>query len=153
MKIIYFAAPLFTMAERRFNEELVDAIQAGYDNQIGFIMPQKFGGSPAALYSQCLENLKICDEVVAMIDGAEMDAGTAFEIGVATAIGKKVIAVRTDFRKSGDMPNNSYANLMIGYAVTTLIVAIGRGQTVKDVGMLVREAIMPGISTYGVVGD
>ncbi len=153
MKIIYLAAPLFSLAERNFNAELSYAIQAGYDDQIGFIMPQKFDGNPPALYTQCIENIKIADIVLALIDGTEADAGVAFEVGIAKMTGKKIIGLRTDFRKSGDMPGNSYANLMIGYSMSVLIVAVDRNKSIKDVATMVREAIMPGISTFGELGD
>ncbi len=43
-----------------------------------------------------------CDVVVALLDGAQVDDGTAWEIGNAYATGKPIIGVRTDFRNAGD---------------------------------------------------
>ena len=40
--------------------------------------------------------------VVALLDGTQVDDGTAWEIGYAYAKGIPVIGIRTDFRKSGD---------------------------------------------------
>ncbi len=36
--------------------------------------------------------------VVAVLDGVEVDAGVAFEIGYAKAIGKPIIGLKTDYR-------------------------------------------------------
>ena len=47
--------------------------------------------------------IKNADMVVAVIDGADADSGTSWEMGYASALGKKVIALRTDFRRSGVM--------------------------------------------------
>jgi len=39
--------------------------------------------------------------MVAVIDGADADSGTSWEMGYASALGKPIIALRTDFRRSG----------------------------------------------------
>lgn len=46
--------------------------------------------------------LRTADGVFAVLDGAEIDSGTSSEIGFAAALGKPVIAYRSDFRMSGD---------------------------------------------------
>ena len=43
-----------------------------------------------------------CDVVVALLDGTQVDDGTAWEIGYAYAKGKPVVGIRTDFRNAGD---------------------------------------------------
>ncbi|MBJ6725993.1 nucleoside 2-deoxyribosyltransferase [Geomesophilobacter sediminis] len=40
--------------------------------------------------------------VLAVLDGAEVDSGTAGEVGFASALGKKCYGLRTDLRDSGD---------------------------------------------------
>jgi len=42
--------------------------------------------------------LSRCDMVVALLDGADVDSGVAFEIGYARGLGKPVLGVRTDYR-------------------------------------------------------
>jgi len=43
-----------------------------------------------------------CDVVVALLDGTQVDDGTAWEIGFAYAKNIPVIGIRTDFRHCGD---------------------------------------------------
>lgn len=42
------------------------------------------------------------DIVLAVLDGAEVDSGTASEIGFGCALGKRCYGLRTDLRDSGD---------------------------------------------------
>ena len=53
------------------------------------------------IYEHNKQALHDADIVVAIIDGADADSGTAWEMGYATALGKPVIALRTDFRMVG----------------------------------------------------
>jgi uncharacterized protein (DUF952 family)/nucleoside 2-deoxyribosyltransferase len=43
-----------------------------------------------------------CDAVLAVLDGSDVDSGTAAEIGFAAAAKRPVIGLRTDIRESGD---------------------------------------------------
>ena len=42
------------------------------------------------------------DLVVAVLDGTDVDSGTAAEIGFAAALGRPIFGLRTDFRPAGD---------------------------------------------------
>jgi nucleoside 2-deoxyribosyltransferase len=53
--------------------------------------------------------LNSSDIVVAVLDGVDVDSGTAWEIGYAYAKGKPVIGLRTDFRTLSD----GVVNLMV----------------------------------------
>lgn len=44
------------------------------------------------------------DALLAVLDGAEVDSGTASEVGFASALGKFVYGLRTDRRDCGDLP-------------------------------------------------
>jgi len=55
-----------------------------------------------------------CDLILGVLDGAELDSGTASEIGFAAALGKKCYGLRTDFRVSGDFEGISI-NLQVLY--------------------------------------
>ena len=46
--------------------------------------------------------IRACDGVLAVLDGSDVDSGTAAEIGFAAALGKPVVGVRTDLRITGD---------------------------------------------------
>ena len=46
--------------------------------------------------------LRDCEVVLAVLDGVDVDSGTAAEIGFAYALGKPVVGWRSDFRQAGD---------------------------------------------------
>lgn len=52
---------------------------------------------------ECNENgIRGADVIFAVLDGAEVDSGTASEIGFGSALGKKCYGLRTDMRDTGD---------------------------------------------------
>jgi nucleoside 2-deoxyribosyltransferase/predicted secreted protein len=112
---VYLAAPLFSEAERVFNESVARLLRA---HLIEVHLPQEAGDDSAARDSREQERLFLSnktaleesDLIVAIIDGADADSGTAWEIGYAFAQGKPVIALRTDFRRIG---HHEHVNLML----------------------------------------
>jgi nucleoside 2-deoxyribosyltransferase len=46
--------------------------------------------------------IRSCSLMVAVLDGADVDSGTASEVGFAAAHGLTVVGLRTDFRRSGE---------------------------------------------------
>jgi nucleoside 2-deoxyribosyltransferase len=46
--------------------------------------------------------VRAADAVFALLDGVDVDSGTAAEIGYAAAVGTPVVGYRTDWRTSGD---------------------------------------------------
>lgn len=48
------------------------------------------------------DGIRGADIVFAVLDGAEVDSGTASEVGFGSALGKKCYGLRTDMRDSGD---------------------------------------------------
>ena len=46
--------------------------------------------------------IRECDKLLAVIDGADVDSGTASELGFAAGICKPLYALRTDWRDSGE---------------------------------------------------
>lgn len=103
---VYLAAPLFSEAERRFNEALREFLQARFYD---VYLPQESGedgntrdpSSQQDMFDMHVRALDEADVVVAVVDGADADSGTSWEMGYAYARGKSVIALRTDFRRSG----------------------------------------------------
>ena len=71
------------------------------------------------------------DGLMAILDGVDVDSGTASEIGYAFARGKRVYGLRTDFRLAGDN-HGSIVNLQVQY----FIEASG-GRIVTDLSELV----------------
>ncbi|UUX91176.1 nucleoside 2-deoxyribosyltransferase [Methanoplanus endosymbiosus] len=112
---IYLAAPLFSQAEQEFNLKVAKILR---DNYCEVFLPQEHGddGEERAdermriIFERNLSALEESDIVVAVIDGADADSGTAWEMGYAYAKGKKVISLRTDFRTVGDC---ELVNLML----------------------------------------
>lgn len=62
------------------------------------------------------ESIRNADGVVAILDGVDVDSGTASEIGYAFAMGKRCYGLRTDFRLAGDNPG-SIVNLQVQYFI------------------------------------
>ncbi len=60
------------------------------------------------------ESIRVSDAVLAVLDGVDMDSGTASEIGFAFALGKRVHGLRTDIRLIGDN-EGSVINLQVQY--------------------------------------
>ena len=56
------------------------------------------------------------DAVVAVLDGADVDSGTAAEIGYAFALGKRIVGYRGDFRLAGDN-EAAVVNLQVEYFI------------------------------------
>ena len=101
---LYLAAPLFTAAERKYNVYLCGLLEdAGHD----VFLPQRevsqYEGShnPSRIFNADLSGLRSADCVVAIVDGSDVDSGTAWECGYAYSRGVPTIALRTDFRAFG----------------------------------------------------
>lgn len=106
---IYFAAALFTQVERKWNRMLRDALTELMPD-LDVVMPQDFKTAGkyndskhyGALFRMCVNGVETSDAVLAILDGAEVDSGVAWEMGYAYAKGKPVIGVRTDFRPGAE---------------------------------------------------
>jgi nucleoside 2-deoxyribosyltransferase len=70
------------------------------------------------------------DAVFAVLDGVDVDSGTAAEIGYAFAKGKPILGYRGDFRLSADN-EGSTVNLQVEYFITQsggeIIDSLGKG--------------------------
>ena len=121
-KTVYLAGPLFTHAELKYNLELKDMlIKKGFS----VFLPQKDAEDAAAerekqnqewIFKKCLEGVDNSDIVIAVLDGVDVDSGTAWEIGYAYAMQKPIIGIRTDFRTLSD----GIVNLMIEMSINAL---------------------------------
>jgi nucleoside 2-deoxyribosyltransferase len=120
---IYMAGPLgFSEAGRHFHQAVLMPFirDLGYDvldpwsltapNAIEAVQAMPDGPERRAAWRAlnaeiAAANLKALDEaqaVVAVLDGTDVDSGTAAEIGYAFARGKVIVGYRGDFRLSAD---------------------------------------------------
>lgn len=113
---IYFAGPLFSAAEFKFNEEL-----AGKIEQLGIkvFLPQQNGllytklretadrdSTNKEIFKTDFEAIKNCDALLLIMDGRVPDEGACVELGIATALGKRCFGLKTDSRSFRDGADN-----------------------------------------------
>lgn len=121
-KTIYLAGPIFTHAELEYNRKLKDML---LKDGFSVFLPQEDAEDAAQererqnqeyIFMKCVEGVDDSDLVVAILDGVDVDSGTAWEIGYAYAKGKPVIGLRTDFRELSD----GIVNLMVEMSIVSL---------------------------------
>ena len=118
---VFIAGPLFSRAEREFNFKLDAHLREhGFET----FLPQREVGElrkprkPEAIFKADLFGLEQADGIVAILDGPDVDSGTAFEIGYAHAKGKPVIGLKTDSRW---FARGEEINLMLGQSLYALV--------------------------------
>jgi nucleoside 2-deoxyribosyltransferase len=161
---IYLAGPLgFSEAGRHFyNAVLIPYVQGlGYEVLDPWTLTeaakiqavQSMGYGPAKREAWRTLNLEmgatnrsaidVADGVVAVLDGTDVDSGTAAEIGYAFARGKLLVGYRGDFRLSADN-EGSIVNLQVEYFIRA------SGGTIvdryEDLGPSLRALAAPGRS-------
>jgi uncharacterized protein (DUF952 family) len=112
---IYVASPLgFTSPGSRYLLEVLHPalLVAGYSLLDPWASgAQIIGRAPegtdprelnAALGETNAELIRACSGVLAVLDGSDVDSGTASEIGFASALDKVIVGFRSDFRMAGD---------------------------------------------------
>jgi nucleoside 2-deoxyribosyltransferase len=62
------------------------------------------------------ESIRAAEGMVAVLDGVDIDSGTAAEIGFAFGLGKRIYGLRTDFRLTGEN-EVSVVNLQVRYFI------------------------------------
>jgi nucleoside 2-deoxyribosyltransferase len=136
---LYIAAPLFTEGERAFNLVLARALEAeGH----GVLLPQRDtspvdgSGRTMAMFQDNLAVLSKADAVVAVCDGAQVDDGTAWEVGYAYGRNIPVYGLRTDTR-TVQQPDERI-NLMILESLSEL------SPTIEQLVHTLRYAGQPG---------
>jgi nucleoside 2-deoxyribosyltransferase len=106
---IYQAGPLFSRSEQNWNSELTKRLEeAGYrvTSPSDLLAPEQIRqvgpAAPKLIFSTCLAAVKRSDCIVACLDGAQVDDGTAWELGFAYALGLPIFGIRTDSRRAGE---------------------------------------------------
>lgn len=79
------------------------------------------------LGSKNAESIRATDGMVAVLDGVDVDSGTAAEIGYGYGLGKRIYGLRTDFRLTGEN-EVAVVNLQVRYFIDasggTLVTAV-----------------------------
>jgi nucleoside 2-deoxyribosyltransferase len=136
---VYVASPLgFDAAGRLFHAERVLPALAGAGLEPLDPWAQGLaadGDDPAALRALNerigagnVALLERADGVLAVLDGVDVDSGTASEVGFASARGVPIVGVRTDLRLAGDN-----AGAVVNLQVEHFIDRTG-GRVVRDLG-------------------
>lgn len=120
-KTLYLAGPLFTLAERQFNQALAKELE-----HLGYlvILPQKVaerfrnpnGSFQLDRIREACED-QVAETLVAVfnLDGGTADDGTSYEAGFRRGRGKRLnIGFRTDFRAAGEDPKNGTNAMFLG---------------------------------------
>ena len=115
MKNVYLKAPLFSEAERDFKCKLRDELEG---LGMSVFLPQEHSNDTNTqrdarqerIFSKNVSTIDNTDMMVAVLDGVDVDSGTAWEIGYAYARGLPVYGLRTDFQTPGI---EGVVNLMI----------------------------------------
>jgi nucleoside 2-deoxyribosyltransferase len=131
---VYLAAPLFSEAECNYNLSIAGLLRKNF---FDVFLPQETGDDSETrtkngqikIFADNVSALKNSDILIAIIDGADADSGTSWEMGYASALGKKVIGLRTDFRRSG---NYEKVNLMLEESSTVVTSAEKLLEAVKS---------------------
>lgn len=122
----YLAAPLFNDRERAFNTALAAILSTHCD----VFLPQRDGllladlladGIPldiaeTRIFERDRVALSECEMLIAVLDGAHIDEGVAFEIGFANARGCLCLGLQSDTRRALPSGNNP----MIGQALSSI---------------------------------
>lgn len=147
MFTIYLSAPLFSQLQRRWNRELAGLIETAI-RDCRVVLPQDFKVEGryndrrtfSVIYRKCLKGIEEADLVVAVLDGADVDSGVAFEVGYAYAMGKPVVGVRTDFRQNQERG----VNIMLSRCCTRFLLEMSFAE---DNDQLVRDLVAKIVAT------
>lgn len=122
-RTIYVAGPIFSYAEKRFNIRLVKSLAEKLP-EVNFILPQNHAKEISdqkdfieKMFKYCVNSIHHADAVLCILDGPDVDSGTAIEMGYAYACKKPIIGFRSDFRSSEDRG----MNLMVSRVCTDLL--------------------------------
>ena len=90
---LYFAAPLFTSAERTWNAEIAAGLRTGGHE---VFLPQEQEGEKdgPGIFATDVAGLDWADGLVAIMDGPDPDSGTCWEVGYGYAARKPIVLPR-----------------------------------------------------------
>ena len=99
---VYIAGPLFTPGERAYLERIDTLCR---DFGITTYLPHRDGGfgppdgdTTGEVFASDVQMLEHSRRVIAVLNGPDVDSGTAWELGFAYARGKQLLGIREDWR-------------------------------------------------------
>lgn len=117
---VYIASPLFSSAERSFNEDIAGLIRArGYSAFLPQELPDNHSVAPTEreIFEADTNRLLQSRVLLAVIDGEATDAGVALEIGIALAHHIPVVGLWTDIRQRRTGSGRMYRNIYLTGAI------------------------------------
>ena len=134
---LYLAGPIFSEADqdwmRKTKERILDIKDSEGKPLFAVIWPYELLDKDGAhalgakaktrIFELCRSTLDECGVLVALLDGSQVDDGTAWEIGYFFAVkgGKdRIVGIRTDFRRAGET-DVSKVNAMIDCSCGTIV--------------------------------
>lgn len=118
---LYFAGPLFSAAERDWNVVVATALRdAGHE--VFLPQEQEPGKDAPGIFSTDVGGIDWSDALVAIMDGADPDSGTCWEVGYAFRK-KPIVLVRTDMRRNEGSGGSGY-NPMLTESATIRVDAV-----------------------------
>lgn len=143
---IYLAGPLFTEGERSFCVSLKERLKnMGFEVLWPWELTDQKSNSPLLnrrIFDANVAAIESADFLVAILDGCDVDSGTAWELGYAHSRGKKVFGIRTDFRLSGDN-HESMVNIMVSQSLVKAVRTIGQLEEALSSYLPLAEAKAP----------
>jgi nucleoside 2-deoxyribosyltransferase len=118
---IYFAGPLFSAAELDWNATLAAALRSA-GHEVFLPQEQEPGKDAAGIFTTDVGGIDWADVLVAIMDGADPDSGTCWEVGYAYRK-KPIVLVRTDMRRNEGSGGSGY-NPMLTESATIRLEAI-----------------------------
>jgi nucleoside 2-deoxyribosyltransferase len=97
----------------------------------------------SAIFGECVSGIDDSDLIVGLVDGPDVDSGTAWELGYAYARGKPAVVLRTDYRSAEEGP----VNIMIEFSTSLVLVnrpGIGVSEAVEALLEAVDTVVWPG---------
>lgn len=113
---IYLAAPLFNEMELSYNKSLKELLEPFFS----VFLPQEDGlllrdiaasgtskkVAERMVFDADIQAMKDSDIILAVLNGAHIDEGVAFELGYCFALGKRCVGLKSDVRQALPTGNN-----------------------------------------------
>lgn len=125
----YIAGPLFTLGERAFCRRVKETVaRTGIEPVWPWDVTDQHElnghqNGNQFIFDANLQELDKCHLGIAILDGPDVDSGTAWEIGYLFSQRKPVIGIRTDFRKAGEN-EKAFVNLMINESTHIIVTSL-----------------------------
>lgn len=104
----YLANGLFSLGDRYTNEVIAKAVRLAIPGIELYVPQENDAINDKSSYADSLtiaqadmEQLKVSDCLIAVLDGVEIDSGVAAEIGAFSMLNRPIIGVFTDVRQQG----------------------------------------------------